>query len=248
MPTKEEWAKIKSLPKILRFRLGDKITPDDQSKVFQSYNPGVKNGIRFMPIEKYMVSAKYRVEGGVNPSRKKTPDELEAHYLAKGRRRYPLKMAAHKERMANDPVYAEKQRALYRARYHRQREKILARIKGYQKTPYSIARNRLASSIKRHLLRALAKTNHKHSEGGRFLVWLAQRNGVPIPSPDWHIDHLLPVSTFDLFANGVRAHVNAPENVRWLTAKENLIKNDKPATQEEIQSHLALVAEWRATL
>ena len=181
--------------------------------------------------------------------RTKTAEEKRATLLANIKRNHANKWARHRARMLTDPAYADHVRQRQRNAYYRNKKAIIARIKAKAKTPYMIAKNRLSRSIKRHLANLLAGTSHKHSEGARFLVWLAQKQGVDITRKhEWHIDHLRPIKSFDLFADGVRANVNGPENVRWLTAKENLAKGSQMPTEEEIAAHALLVAEWRATL
>jgi 5-methylcytosine-specific restriction endonuclease McrA len=76
-------------------------------------------------------------------------------------------------------------------------------------------------------------------DGVKFLLWAASRMGVEIGTGAWHVDHLVPLAKFG------RGNANAPENVRWLTAAQNLAKGASLPTSEEVDAHLALVAEWK---
>ena len=248
-PTAEQWAMVKQIPKHLRFKCGDDINELDSSKVFKSYNQLCSNGIQYFLRTKFIAQAKYRVNGTPNPNRTKTPDEKKEIAKLKYKMNGEARWARHRAKMLTDPIYAERIRARDRNTSRRNKKAIIAPIMAKAKTPYMIAKNRLSRSIKRYLANLLAGTSHKHSEGAQFLVWLAQKQGVDITRKhEWHIDHLRPIKSFDLFADGVRANVNGPENVRWLTAKENLAKGSQMPTEEEIAAHALLVAEWRATL
>ena len=46
-------------------------------------------------------------------------------------------------------------------------------------------------------------------------------------SGEFHIDHIIPLSSFDLNDSEQIKIAFAPENYQWLTAKENLIKSNK---------------------
>lgn len=74
------------------------------------------------------------------------------------------------------------------------------------------------------------------------MLWLAARVGAdPQDGDAWHIDHLVPLVrwTDDL------GHPNAPENVRWMRASDNLEKRASFPSKEEVATHLALVEEWK---
>ena len=247
----EEWEKIRAVPARLKFMQGDEMP---NGKVFHRYFKGASSGMLMVSKEalakirercKAYAAARYVKKG----RRTKTPEEKRATVLANIRRNSANKWARHRARMLSDAAYAEHWRAMEKIRYEKNKKAIIARMMAKSKTPYMIAKNRLSRSIKRHLANLLAGTSHKHSEGAQFLVWLAQKQGVDITQKhEWHIDHLRPIKSFDLFADGVRANVNGPENVRWLTAKENLLKGAHMPTEEEVAAHALLVAEWRATL
>jgi 5-methylcytosine-specific restriction endonuclease McrA len=76
-------------------------------------------------------------------------------------------------------------------------------------------------------------------QGAKFLLWAAVRMGVTVGTGEWHVDHLIPLAKFG------QGNPNAPENVRWLTAAQNLAKGASMPAPEEVAAHLALVEEWR---
>jgi len=113
----------------------------------------------------------------------------------------------------------------------------------------SHVKTRLRSRMRKVVRSALggAKTYRKEdAEGVLFLVWSAERLGVTILNSSlFHVDHLIP---FDRWHDEPREYkINAPENVRWLTATENLQKHSRMPTAEEMQAHFLLVAEWRSS-
>lgn len=71
-----------------------------------------------------------------------------------------------------------------------------------------------------------------------FLRWCAPKGSLG----EWHIDHLFPLAS-----EQGQMLKNAPENVRWLPACENLRKQDNLPTQEEVDEHALLVAAWTAS-
>lgn len=47
------------------------------------------------------------------------------------------------------------------------------------------------------------------------------------PSDKYHLDHIIPLTAFNLTIDRHRELANSPENLRWLLAEENLSKKDK---------------------
>lgn len=244
-PTREEWAQVKDISKPLRFKLGDRAHPSDHEKVFCSYNPETANGLQWIPLAKYMASAKYRREGELNPCRKRTEQEKRAASVAKNKRLYAAKRDLHRARMESDPEYRAHIHARDNARYKKNRTIYLARAQ----TPEYVIKKSLRGSIKKYVGTISSGINRKNNDGARFLIWLAARNGVPVPNgAEWHIDHLIPISRFDLSIESERLRVNAPENLRWLKAFDNYSKHDNMPSPEEVAAHLEVVAEWRAAV
>lgn len=98
-------------------------------------------------------------------------------------------------------------------------------------------RIRLSGAVRRGRVAYFSRAADR--EGVKFLLWVAARTGVEIGTGAWHIDHLVPLAKFG------RGNPNVPENVRWLTAAQNLAKGASLPTPEEVAAHLALVEEWR---
>jgi len=89
----------------------------------------------------------------------------------------------------------------------------------------------------------------KDREAVRFLQWLAEYKSLGEAYwTRYAIDHLIPVVWWKANRPEELELMNAPENVRWLTPSENSKKSASMPSQDEINTHLKLVAEWRATL
>ncbi|HUS49173.1 MAG TPA: HNH endonuclease signature motif containing protein [Candidatus Paceibacterota bacterium] len=60
-----------------------------------------------------------------------------------------------------------------------------------------------------------------------FKLILKSLGDCPGKRTDWHIDHIRPISSFDLTKEEEILKAWNPENLRWLPAKENLLKSNK---------------------
>lgn len=107
-------------------------------------------------------------------------------------------------------------------------------------------RTRLNYSVGRIKARKVI-TRAASREAAEFLAWLAARKGIQ-DFRNYHIDHLVPLSSLDFSNPKDVALANAPENVQWLTIRENYTKSDHFPSEEEIATHLRLVALWRAEI
>ena len=89
-------------------------------------------------------------------------------------------------------------------------------------------------AIKMRLKRLLWKALDKYGEGK---LWKSSKYGVNYdaiiqhlgkkPEGNYHIDHIKPLSSFDLTKPEQIKQAFAPENLQWLPAKENIIKGNK---------------------
>lgn len=97
----------------------------------------------------------------------------------------------------------------------------------YAKNSVRIAlRNRVYKAIKQQKLKKTMRLN----EYGIDLEAISKRLGpCPGSHKDWHIDHIKPLSLFDLSDKNQLLEAFSPENHQWLPAKENLIKSAKYA-------------------
>jgi len=149
--------------------------------------------------------------------------ENEREIARRWRRRNPKKVVA--------------QVRLYRAR---------AKAKGPEFEMLERLRGRIRTAFGRVLPNSEKPSRAKDRVSVGFLVWLAKKKGIEDDLRGMQIDHILPVwwwrahKTSEEFKN-----INAPENVRWLTSFENASKAGRLPSDEEINNHLALVAEWR---
>ncbi len=118
---------------------------------------------------------------------------------------------------------------------------------------YALTR-RLRNRIKRVLRLALGgklipASRDRHRLSVEFLIWLAAKQRLGKAYMSTHtVDHIIPMLWLARNHPDEQWRINAPENVRWLTPKENYSKGYNMPSQDEIDAHLKLVAEWQATL
>lgn len=118
--------------------------------------------------------------------------------------------------------------------------------------PLAMVRLKLRTRLKGASHRA-AKSGNLYPRGVdaltvKWLLWLANRLGIdPRDGRKNHIEHLRPARCFDLTAEEGQRAFNAPENTWWLTAADNLSKNDRDPTPEEVELHGLYLAEYRQT-
>ena len=143
---------------------------------------------------------------------------------------------------------AERKKEYYKANSERIKEYLKAnseRIKEYKKEYHSVRRKnddyyRFISNFRSRIYHAFklysqnGKTN-SCSEYGIDFSAIYDRIG-PRPDSSFHLDHIIPISLFDLDnPEHVRlAHV--PENLRWIPGKENMEKNDSVDFTEVLSS------------
>ncbi len=121
----------------------------------------------------------------------------------------------------------------YRARRCHHGRKLTASGKSaeYARTYYHASGE---NTVKARLRRRLRGAFNRFADGKKAgqakkygINWDAIcRNIGPCPGPraDWHIDHIVPLSSFD-FSNPLEvAMAFAPDNHQWLTAEENMKK------------------------
>lgn len=239
-PSASEWESIKAIPKERRLKLGE-VNPDTLL-CFRNYNKLTRNGIQWVSQDKFVAQFGRPVNYG--GPRGKTDEDKRQTRLLNERRNKPTKRARHKERMLTDPVYAEKQREYYRKQNEKHKEKRAIYLKQYKGRRIAIIAGRIRRSIQRHVERVMFNDWSSIRPGAVFLCWLAKRMGITEIKSGWHIDHIKPLISFDLTKSG-KDEINAPENLRWITAQQNLIKGTKMPSEEEIAAHLKLVEEWR---
>lgn len=105
-------------------------------------------------------------------------------------------------------------------------------ISQYTKNYY--AKNSVRIALRNRVYRAIKQQKLKKtmllSEYGIDLDAIAKKLG-PCPGnhKDWHIDHIKPLSLFNLSDKNELLKAFSPENHQWLPAKENLMKSAKYA-------------------
>lgn len=178
--------------------------------------------------------------------------ELFRHKKAAARERHVAYYTRHRERLRakyrevdrHSPVFVSARKA-YRKRNKAKISEIEQQYKRRQLANdpgfriLVTLRSRLKLAVRAYATSGSSRAADKAAAA--FLLWLAARVGAdPMNGSDWHIDHLIPLSKL-----GELKSANAPENVRWLRAKENLARGNADPTPEEIAGHLALVEEWK---
>lgn len=256
--TPEQWSSLKEWRKEnpdLVFHLRDGISED---KFFRNYHPRSRNGINAGSKEsldkarehkkKYHQENKDLHNRKSHEFRQRNPDYASAYmrkWTAVNNERQ--KAAAFAYREANRELCASRSRDYYA----RNRDKVIA-----QKAVYT--RERIASDEQFYLQKkmsarlrmALLRGRHRKStridaESVEFLLWQAKKLGVDVR--DYHVDHLFPISSFDLSDPKHQRVVNLPCNVRLISKADNLKKSDRFPTQEEVAAHEALLEEWSRT-
>lgn len=108
-------------------------------------------------------------------------------------------------------------------------------------TKFRISTN-ICRKLRREVETRLLGENHPDLSTANFLVWSAKK--FQINRKEFHLDHIIPISTFNVKCPAQRNLANSPMNVRWLRGVDNLKKNNKMPTQEEIDIHTKLVQDW----
>jgi len=129
---------------------------------------------------------------------------------------------------------------------------VKASATGHKADPRTYQMNLLRDRLRKGLRAVVTKKSSLASQRDwkaiKFLLWDANRRGIDPLSRAYNIDHLHPIHHHDFSTDGGRSKVNQPENVRWLTEKENKSRRDDELTQAEIDEHNALVSAWKSTL
>lgn len=106
------------------------------------------------------------------------------------------------------------------------REKINARRRERMKKNPN---ERLADNLRKAIRRVIKAAGIQKTWRGEITQDLTQsildRIG-PCPGDNYHLDHIIPISVFDLTKKEHRELANSPYNLRWLIAEDNLSKND----------------------
>jgi hypothetical protein len=129
--------------------------------------------------------------------------------------------------------------------------KVKPSATGYKADPatyqFNLLRDRLRKGLKAVVTGKSSIGCQRDFRTIKFLLWDANRRGIDPLSPEWNLDHILPLHHHDFTTEKGRSAVNRPENVRWLTQRENKSRQDAPATKKEIDAHQKLVEDWKAS-
>lgn len=233
-----------------RWKKGDR---DAVGRLFWRYNAGAVNGMYWVTEEEF----KRRDALVRERNRKRLLDPVKKARSLETSREFQRKRRLDPEYRRFNNAQVAKWRREVAFKNPAQTAKIKTSAKKSRKKQYAQnaefrlgfrMRTRIKRAVKRRLLgQRGARAEDKNAVC--FLLWLAARRGIKDTElgPMYHIDHLIPVSKWG--AVGERRYaVNSPENVQWLTAEENAAKADTLPSDEQVQAHLSLVEEWRASL
>jgi len=218
MLTKWEFDKVKQIPKKYKFKYGE-ILPN--GTVAMGYRMRSLNGIINASPERFAKIVKgYRgrwLKEKSDPSR-------------------TTERAGQREKRAKNSEYRKKM-SLYAAKWNKNRK---------LKDPKFCVLTKLRTRLRSKVTNTIKYKRKYDMESVSFLLWLAAKTGVdPTDGKKWHIDHLHPLSHWNLLEESEQRAANAPENVRWMAASQNNSKYNFPPTWKEWIDHLYLVEEWR---
>jgi len=133
----------------------------------------------------------------------------------------------YQKRAMQDPEKAEKIRKNRRESAKRNRESINKYRNEKRRTDDNF---RIADNLRHGLKRVLKIYGQEKNFSSLIDRELCARIIEKIgnrPSKDYHLDHIIPLTAFNLTIERHRELVNSPENLRWLPGKENQSKKDK---------------------
>lgn len=88
-----------------------------------------------------------------------------------------------------------------------------------------LIRNRIAESLNKYSKRGKVRRTDEYGINYKKIV--EHLGNCPGKREDYHIDHIIPISAFDLNDPIQIKEAFTPENHQWLLAKENLSKSDR---------------------
>jgi len=107
--------------------------------------------------------------------------------------------------------------------------------------------------LRKHLSRRIRQTLVKQGESKiLFNQYGIDVNSILLnigerPSPDYHLDHILPVSAFDFTDPFQVWACNHKDNLRWLDSKKNMEKSDKHSPEDILKYLQEMKSEWDAS-
>jgi hypothetical protein len=178
------------------------------------------------------IREKINTEYHTNPEKRKKKQEQDKKYNEKVKAD-PVKLEKKREsgrkstnKIRNTPDGLEKSRAQCRKYGKNNRDKINSRRKERRKNN---EQERLADNLRHAVRRVIKSAGIQKTWKGEITKELTSSILLKIgPRPDdtYHLDHIIPISLFDLTKKEHRDLANSPDNLRWLPGKENLEKSD----------------------
>jgi len=107
--------------------------------------------------------------------------------------------------------------------------------------------------LRKHLSRRIRQTLVKQGESKiLFNQYGIDVNSILLnigerPSPDYHLDHIFPVSAFDFTDPFQVWACNHKDNLRWLDSKKNIEKSDKHSPEDLLKYLQEMKSEWDAS-
>lgn len=257
--TISEWAHIKTLPKELKFKRGDEMG----DKVFFGYNRTSFNGSRFTTkefldlhkarVKKHTIDNKPLYRGYANKWREKNPEKTKAS-CQKYATQNKIRIAAYKVEYYQSHKVESHAAARAWTKNNPEKSRILnsRKYEKLKKNPNTITALKLRNRL-RGMVPPINGNKLRYSRGidvvsAEFLMWLAAYQNLDLINGNYHIDHIIPISKWDLSTEENQRTCNAPTNIRWLYGPENISKNDSLPAEADIESHLVLVNLWRTSL
>lgn len=247
--TPEEWESIRNLPYHLRYTRGDCLPI---GKLFKGYNRSYKNGIQTCTAESLadaIIKGREYAKNNPEPRRKWRKNNQEKHNLII---KNWHKANVERTRLKRKERYGVKSEEINKtAREWRKRNP--EKVKKYRKTAYLKIKSdegkwigmRIRSRLRSAVKDSLFYRNCQDKDAVEFLRWSAKERGFDPLCQGYDIDHIIPVSKWDLSIAVNQKLVNSPENVRWMSRSDNLKKGTKSASETEIREHAEMVSKWR---
>lgn len=250
-----------SAPRALTRKRGD-TRPDGW--VFWSYAESCRSGERWVPRDKYEILCER-----ARRSLRKSSAKRQRGFVPSGTRKRGevresdgLVFWAYSAHAPGGEVwltpskynqYSDKMKARGRAAFQEHKSRIVASRKDRYWTD---SRFRVSENLRKRFKSAVsdalgrnAPRGDAHRESVEWLLWLAQRQGLPVSGGRrYEIDHLFPLTALPLSTPEEQAWANSPHNVRWLPKAENRAKGDALPTAIECFAHERLLTEYRQTL
>lgn len=167
-----------------------------------------------------------------NPEKRLKKQEQDKKYIEKVKSD-PIKLEKRREssrkskrKIRNTTDGLKKSREQCREYGKNNRDKINKRRRERRKNN---DQERIADNLRKSIRRIISSQGIKKTWKGEITKELSQEifdKLGPRPNESYHLDHIIPISVFDLTKKEHRILANSPDNLRWLEGEENLEKSN----------------------